>query len=407
MSTRARPAAAPRKKHRVLTALFAIVIIAAVALGGWRLTWPTFASPEQELSYRVTELVKNNPQIRNTALVVMKGDGSFRWSGAAGIAKQDGQVPMTVDTPIYIASTTKLYTAAAIMRLYEQGALALDDPMAKYLPEDLIRGIHIYQGHDYSHEITIAQLLAHTSGLADYYEDKGPDGKNGVDLFIENQARAWSPDELIARARDTMPPHFAPNAQNAYYSDTGYLLLGKIIESVTGKPLQQVYTEFFFQPLGLTHTWLSTRSEPAIRPAAAPAEVFSNDTNITQMRGSGSYWADGGIVTTAEEAVLFLKALNQGQIIKPETLALMHQWNPIQNSGSSMFTYGYGTMRFTLPGPISAALGTPVIWGHTGSIGAFLYYAPDRDVYVAGTVGQTAGQMQAVVLMMQAFAAVR
>ena len=202
-----------------------------------------------------------------------------------------------------------------------------------------------------------------------------------------------------------MPPHFAPNAQKAYYSDTGYLLLGKIIESVTGKPLQQIYAEFFFQPLGLTHTWLSTRSEPAARPAAAPAEVFSSDTDITQMRGGGSYWADGGIVATAEDAALFLKALNEGRIIKPETLALMQQWNPIQNSGP--FTYGYGTMRYTLPGPISAALGTPVIWGHTGSVGAFLYYAPDRDIYVAGTVDQTAGQMQAIVLMMQAFQALR
>jgi D-alanyl-D-alanine carboxypeptidase len=75
----------------------------------------------------------------------MKGDGSFSWSGAAGIAGQDGQVSMTKDTPIFIASITKLYTATVIMQLYEKGALSLDDPMSKYLSEQLIRGIHIYK----------------------------------------------------------------------------------------------------------------------------------------------------------------------------------------------------------------------------------------------------------------------
>ncbi len=114
---------------------------------------------------------------------MIKGHGSFHWSGAADVARQDGQVPMTADTPIFLASVTKLYTAVAIMRLSEQGALALDDPIAKYLPADLIRGINVSDGHDYAQEITIAQLIAHTSGIADYYND-------------------------------------APNAHQAYYSDT-------------------------------------------------------------------------------------------------------------------------------------------------------------------------------------------
>jgi D-alanyl-D-alanine carboxypeptidase len=405
-SVRTRPKPrAPRWWRWLLVALVGLVLIVAVPIAVWRLTRPSFATAEQELDFLVTDLVKNDPTIKNTVLLVMKGDDSFSWSGAAGIAQQEGQVPMTAATPFYMASTTKLYTAVAIMRLAEQGALALDDPMATYLPDDLIKGLHTYQGHDYSHEITIAQLLAHTSGIADYYEDKGPDGKSAFDLFVADQGRAWSPEELIARTRDELRSHFAPNATQAYYSDTNYLLLGKIIEAATGKPLQEVYAELFFQPLGLTHTWLSVRGQPQEAPAAAPAQVFTNATDITRMRASGSYWADGGLVSTAEDMVRFLKALNEGRIIKPESLALMHQWNPIQNSGP--FAYGYGTMRFALPGPVNMALGASPVWGHNGSIGAFLYYAPDKDVYLAGTVNQTAGQAQALKLVIQALGAVR
>ena len=153
----------------------------------------------------------------------MKGDGSFSWSGAAGIASQNGQVPMTKDTPIYIASITKLYTAAAVMRLYEKGALSLDDPMSRYLPEKLIQGIHVYKGKDYSHEITIKELLSHTSGIADYYDEKLKGGESLFE-FLEEPNRSWTVDETIERARKDLEPNFPPGT-DASYSDTNFQLL--------------------------------------------------------------------------------------------------------------------------------------------------------------------------------------
>ena len=114
----------------------------------------------KEMQRLVSGTVENDKSIRNCVLSVMKGDGSFSWSGAAGTASRNSPAPMAKDTPIYIASITKLYTAVAIMRLYEKGALSLDDPMSRYLPEELIQGIHVYKGKDYSKEITIKQLLS-------------------------------------------------------------------------------------------------------------------------------------------------------------------------------------------------------------------------------------------------------
>ena len=391
-------------KLRTILLLFLVVIVTVgIVFTVWRLNRPTFSNANQELEYLVTDTVKSNKKIRNCALYVTKGDGSFTWSGAAGIANQAGQVPMTKDTPIYLASLTKIYTAVAIMKLYEQGALRLDDPMTKYLAQDLVRGIHVYKGHDYSNEITIEQLLAHTSGIPDYYDEKGNDGKTLFEIFRADQQRRWTVEEQIARARDYLTPQFKPG-EKAFYSDTNYQLLGKIIEARTGKPLQAVFDEFFFDPLGLKHTWLVGLSGPQAKTTAAVAEAFSKDEDITKMRSSTFYWADGGIVSNTEDAVMFLRALKEGRIIKSDTLELMHHWNPILNTGP--FQYGYGTMEIKLPSVISWAVKVLPVWGHTGSLGSFLYYSPSQDLYVAGTIDQTDDNVTALLLMIKAMQAV-
>jgi CubicO group peptidase (beta-lactamase class C family) len=354
----------------------------------------SFGDLNQEMEHLVSGVVEKDRSVRNCVLAVMKGDGSFSWSGAAGIASQDMQVPMTEDTPIYIASTTKLYTATAIMRLYEKGALSLGDPMSRYLPDKLIQGIHVYKGKDYSHEITIKQLLSHTSGIADYYTEKPKGGKSLFDLFLEEPERSWTVDETIERARKDLKPNFPPGT-DASYSDTNFQLLGKVIEAITGKPLHVVYEEFFFRPLNLKHTWLTGRSEPQLAPFTHPADVFHKDRLITNTRSNGAYWADGGIVSTAEEMIIFLKALNEGRIIHRDTLRLMHDWHKLQFP----LQYGYGTMYFKLPWFINMALKVEPLWGHSGSTGSFLYYSEDLNLYMAGSINQTESKSKPFRLM--------
>ena len=222
------------KPRTLLFMILVAIITVGVAFTVWRLTRPTFSNANQELEYLVTDRVKSNKQIKSCALYLAKGDGSFTWSGAAGIANQAGQVPMNEDTPVYLASITKIYTAVAIMKLHEQGALRIDDPTAKYLPQDLIHGVNVYQGHDYANEITIKQLLAHTSGIPDYYDEKGTDGKTLFEIFKADQQRKWTVEDQIDRVRDAMEPKFKPG-EKAFYSDTNYQLLGKIIEARTKK----------------------------------------------------------------------------------------------------------------------------------------------------------------------------
>ena len=347
------------------------------------------------MQHLVSGLVDKDKSVRNCVLSVMKGDGSYSWSGAAGIASQNGLVPMTKDTPIFVASITKLYTATAIMRLYEIGALSLDDPMSRYLPEKLIHGIHVSEGRDFSREITIKHLLSHTSGIADYYTEKPKGGKSLFEVFVEEPKRSWTVDEVIERARKDLKPNFQPGT-DASYSDTNFQLLGKVIEATTGKPLHVVYEEIFFRPLKLKHTWLIGRSGPSLASSSAPADVFYKDINITETRSNGSYWADGGIVSTAEEMIIFLKALKEGRIIRPDTLKMMHNWRKLQFP----LEYGYGTMRFKLPRLMARLLRMPPLWGHSGSTGSFLYYSEDLNLYMAGSINQVDSKVKPFRLMM-------
>ena len=378
-------------KRVIVTAIILLAIITA-GLFILRLKFSTtsFKDLNQGLQYLVSDLVKNDESVKNCVLSVMRGDGSFSWSGAAGIASQIGQVP------IYIASITKLYTATVIMRLFEKGALSLDDPMARYLSEGLIRGIHVYKGKDYSQEITIKQLLSHTSGIADYYSERPEGGKSLFELLLEEPKQSWTVKQTIERARDDLKANFKPGT-DAAYSDTNFQLLGKIIEAITGKPLYAVYHNFIFRPLELKHTWLVGDPEPQIAPSPAPADVFYKDKNITKTRSNGAYWADGGIVSTAEEMIIFLKALNEGRIVSRDTLKMMHNWHKLQFP----LQYGFGTMYFKLSPLMTRITKMSPLWGHSGSTGSFLYYSQDQDLYLAGTIDQVDSKIKPFMLMMK------
>jgi len=218
--------------------------------------------------------------------------------------------------------------------------------MAKYLPHVLIDHINAYGGRDYSDKITVRELLAHRSGIADYYTGKPQNGKSLFEEFVEDPNRRWTVEQTIERARRDLKPEFPP-AHGIFYSDTNFQLLGKIIEMVTGNPLDVAFEQLLFRPLGLDHTRLVGPPELGTTTSALPADVFLEGSNITAIRSNGAYWADGGIISTAREMNRFLMALKTGRLIRPDTLAQMHDWHgwrfPMQ--------YGLGTMYFAFASP--------------------------------------------------------
>ena len=359
----------------------------------------TSSGKSDQLQCLVSGSVGQNASVRSVELTVAKGDGSYKWAGAAGFANPQLQTPITKDTPIYIASVTKVYIASLVMLLSEKKLLALDDPVATYLPANAVHGIDVYNGHDYSDVVTVRQLVTMTSGIPDYYEETGPDGKTGFDLFIEDPSKTWTPAETIDRARTDLKPHFPPGT-SLYYSDTNYQLLGEVIEAVTHTSLGNALHGYLFGPLGLRHTWLIGYT-PKGFASSAVAHVFDHQRDITTVR-SKDFWADGGLISTPADMIAFLRALNDGRVVSPQSLRTMETWHARDASPTPPIPgmkYGYGLWDLQMSGMTSGLNRFMPTWGASGSTGSFLYYSAAHDLYIAGTVNSTSSSMTPFILM--------
>ncbi len=289
---------------------------------------------------------------------------------------RDSSVEVHPDQPYHFASIGKTVTSAVIGLLFEQGLLDFGDLIEKYLDEGILSGLHIYKGVDYSRQITIRQLLNHTSGLADYYVDKNKAGISLADLMIREPERFWTPESTVEWTKKELNPRFAPGG-GFHYSDTNYQLLGLIIQRITGLELHEAYRRFIFHPLGMKNSYLLFFEGPGEPSAYTMIDMFHEGVNLSTARSISMSWAGGGIVSTSEDMLRFHKALVKNHLLRKETLDRMFdlaRMNP-------QIRYGYGIMVFHYPF-MSRQYD---LWGNSGSIGAFLYYNEALDLHMIGS----------------------
>lgn len=330
--------------------------------------------------------------INNVVAAVQSHDRRLDFVGAAGHANLDSGATMTPDTPYFIASVTKMYTAAIVMQLHAEQRLDLDAPIAAYLPASLIRAIHLYRGTDYSDRIKVSELVNQSSGLADYEADKVPGGKSVIDELKAGHDRAITTPEVVEIVRG-LSPRFAPGTRGkARYSNTNYRLLGAIIESVTDKSMAANFEERICAPLGLRRTYLFDWTAP--RPAEVPATIYLKDVPAHVPQYLSSNVSDGGLISTAPECVIFLRAFFEGQLFDTAFLERMMTWNSI----FFPLRYGYGLMYFRLPRFFSLRP-LPEFVGHSGSTGSFAFTCPSRSICLAGTINQIASPAKPFFLM--------
>jgi CubicO group peptidase (beta-lactamase class C family) len=311
----------------------------------------------------------DNKMVFGTVVTISKGNE--KWTGSAG--------NLSNNQLYFIASTTKIYISALILHLEIQGKLKIDDTIYNYLPDKTMKGLHVYKGEDYSGKISIKHLLSQTSGLPDYFEDKNEQGQILLKELMLGNDRAWTPYEAINLSK-RMKPLFVPGTKGkAHYSDTNFQLLGLIIENITGKPIAQALHNLIFEPLQLNNTYLYTNSGDK-----SPSTFYYKNQPLHIGKAMASFGADGGIVSTAEESMIFLKAFFNGHFFPKELLPGLYVWNRV------MFPlqYGTGVMRFKLPRFFSPFKAMPELIGHSGLSGAFSYYCPQKDAYITGTVNQ-------------------
>ncbi|KAB2352346.1 serine hydrolase domain-containing protein [Actinomadura rudentiformis] len=284
--------------------------------------------------------------------------------------------------PYFFASITKLYTSAVIMQLNHERALTLDSRVADLLGKDLLRGLNTHGGHDHGHVITVRELLAHTSGIPDYFEQKRPDGHSMLADLLRADI-AWTFDDAMETAR-SQPSRFAPSTPGkAHYSDTNYQLLGRIIEAATSGGYEQAIRRRIIEPLELRDTWLLT---PATRGRYDEvAQLLNGRAPLRIPNAIASVGPDGGLVSTAADGLRFLRAFIGGELFPATYLDQMTStWNRI----FSPVEYGVGIMRFALPRRYSPLAPAPPLIGHSGASGSVLFHAPDHDLYISGTVNQ-------------------
>lgn len=343
--------------------------------------------------------------IHSAVMSIVSGDGSFRWAGAKGLITPEG-APLTPDAPWFVASITKLFIASMILRMVERGELTLEDRIVDRLAPSITHDLHVLDGTDWTDRITVKHLLSHTSGLPDYIEDypdqreKESDRRSLMEVLLEDGDRDWSLEDTAQWVRQRLGPHFAPQPLDGRkvqvrYSDTNYQLLIGIIEYCRQAPYHEVLQDLILDPLNLQNTWppghyRANNPEPNMPTLYAG----SGPIRIPQFLNS-----IGDLNSTCDDLINFYQAVVEGRLFQD-----VSSWNPMQTSWNPFafpgdrtaigqingpVDYGLGVMRFRLPPSSSSARPVTHVVGHTGSTGTWLFYAPELDVYLTGTVNQT------------------
>jgi D-alanyl-D-alanine carboxypeptidase len=298
---------------------------------------------------------------------------TFYWNGSAGNLKATDSY--------FIASTTKLFTSAIIFHLKDEGKLSLEDKINKYLDNKTLKGLHVFKGKDYSNEITIKQLLAHTSGLPDYFQNKGQNGLSLEDELIQGKDQFWTFDQAIEKSK-AMTPIFAPGTKNkAHYSDANFQLLAKIIENITQKSYSQNCKELIIDKLNLSKTYLYSDSTDL-----TPKSMYYQNKVLEIPKAMTSFGPDGGMVSTNADLLVFIEAFFEGKLFSKENLEDMQSWNKI----FFPMRAGVGIHQFKLPWIFNPTGFIPVFIGHSGLSGALAYYSPREKLFIVGTVNQIA-----------------
>jgi D-alanyl-D-alanine carboxypeptidase len=270
-------------------------------------------------------------------------------SGYGNLAKR---TPLRARDRFRVGSSTKSFVAAAVLQLAGEGKLALDDSVERWLPGLVPNG----------GQITIRQLLNHTSGLADYAPEED---ETFIRRVLANRRKTWQPRELVAIAT-ARQPLFAPGARWSY-SNTGWILLGLIVEAASGNPLEAELQERIFAPLRLRATSFGTKARIAGRYAHGYSRVGARRRFDISVFNQSWAWAAGAIVSTTHDLARFYRALLDGRVLHPDLLAEMKTTVP---TPSPVQRYGLGLIRTRLP--------CGVFWGHGGETLGYQSFADSR-----------------------------
>lgn len=335
-------------KHPMITALG----VAACALA----TWTAARANDADLAAKADAYLQARAAAGAFSGTVLLARGSkVLFTKGYGFANEEWRAHNAADTRFPIASITKTFTAALVMKLRRQGRLALEDPLCK----------HLAPCPEHWRPVTVRHLLMHTAGIPDYARD--------ADFLKKVRLRLTLP-ELIDVFRDR-PLDFAPGAKYAY-SNANYILLGAVLEKVGGKPFETLLREQIFQPLGMRDTGLDDNALVLARRANGYSPVGKPEEGrrrVSDFVDTSWLFSAGAIYSTVGDLLIWETALRSGDFLPREDVAAM--WAPEHGA------YGYG---WQLLAPSPKWLNRRVVF-HAGGITGFasdLLIYPDEEVTV-------------------------
>jgi len=275
---------------------------------------------------------------------------------AFGISDLASNAPMRLDDHVRIASITKTFVAVTTLRLVDDGRLSLDDTLSKYI-----------EGIDNGSRITIRNLIGMTSGIYDFTSDD-----KFLKDFTARPLMPFKPQDVLAIVK-RHHPESGPN-EKVSYCDTNYILLGLIVEKVTGQPIQQTITEKILQPLGLQHTSFPTTPtipEPFARGYYAGEDGKGQLKDYTASNPAVA-WTAGAMISTLDDLRGWARALATGTLLKPATRAEQMKFRAIETKPFRV-AYGLGIANFG------------GLIGHNGAIFGYttaMFYWPEADAII-------------------------
>ena len=287
-------------------------------------------------------------------VIIMTRRGQQVSNVVAGLADKATGQPMQAQDKVRIGSITKTFVATVVLQLAAERRLSLNDSVQKWLPG-------VITGHGYHPaQITIRQLLQQTSGIQDYTSAPGF-------LTEANLAKTWQPQQLVDIALRLGPP-----VHGWLYSDTNYILLGMIIQKVTGQSPVTEISRRILVPLGLHDTSFPLTSKQIPAPYA---HGYYGSLDVTNLISPSIAWTAGGMISTVDDVARFYRALLDGRLLPPAQQRELLATIPVNDTGE-LFAEHYGL------GIYSVQLSCGTAWGHDGGIigfKTFAYTSPDGN----------------------------
>ncbi len=362
--------ATPHARRR-LPAFAALLLLLCLYAPG------TAAAQDEQAVREMDELMsKTYPPNEPGASVIVVKDGKTLLRKGYGLADVELGVKVEPDMVFRLGSMTKQFTAAAILMLAEQGKLSLSDDMTKFFPDYPSNG----------RVVTVEHLLTHTSGIKSY---------TGIPAW----RKMWRNDMTVAELIDLFknePPDFAPGEQWAY-NNSGYVLLGAIIEKVSGQTYEQFLRKNIFEPLGMTHTFYGSATRLIPRRVPGYSKTKDGLQNAEYLSMTQPY-AAGSLLSTVDDLALWDASLYTEKLLKQSSL--QKAWTNYTLKDGTSAGYGYGWAKWQYEGH--------TVIEHGGGIQGFTtdgVRMPDDRVYVAVLTNRDYSSPDAVAFKLAALAA--